>query len=888
MIDFYIMVCYNIKNVKFKVKKMNNVDFNNLKIIKYLKEIHSEFYYKILEVYSLCEALLGEIPKLFSNYTIHDINHSIRVIKYMTDFLSKPLSNYSELHLAAIIYVGLMHDIGMFASDEEIEEIYKTLLFEDPNINRSPEVGNREIQDYIRINHGKRVEKSLEYRTNNGSSLKNQLYVNSYDISDIIVNVCRSHTESCEWIKEHLTGTRNIADYSINPIHLAVLLRLGDVLDIDDRRAPLSLYYALSPKGLSDKEWRKHIPITNYEKVSVNNDVFCINFEGESDNPEIFIALKHYIDDLSSDIVQINIILDQQDTPYKFVIKDSVYNHIKPVGFLPKEVTFKLQYKQIKKLLMGEHLYGGRENGLREIIQNSIDAVKLMQEINSSKPFASYEPIIEIFLNKEDNEIIITDNGIGMSESILDEYFFNIGNSYYKSNKYKEAGYEYKAIGKFGIGFLACFMLSSEVSVITKHYDSADIIRIDLNNNSDLIITKHMDAFPANSGTQVILRYDETINDVFLSEENLIRYIEKLLIVDRYKLIVKTRNSEINIQNTLCQKFSHEISGKKMNIYYNNDSFFEVIENCLSFTDNPCYMIFNNDEKDFFPEDDFLTIEYAYEIFTELEKYIALNYETFSYEDLINLFINESTLYNNDFQNFLCSHSEDIYDYYNLHENLVGYLDDYILRNSRVGNTIVWKEIPYFKKGESYSLFMEAILSGKDYQEMLRTHNINYISVFCAKEIDEELKMNILSKHFELMDYDIYFDYWEDYELDVIEKRVPILEKNNKYISIKKEYSFKQKDKKCDVYVNGILIPNANFVLPFVPAGFEHEHICVNITTDEYEITVARDDLTDQSRIKFVNDFIKEFLYGYVSLSNQLSFTEKQLIELFVTEYYQM
>lgn len=865
---------------------MNNTDFNNLKIIKHLNEIQSDFCGNISSIYKLCEKLLGEIPKLFSNYTMHDINHSIRVINYMTDFLTRPLSEYSELHLAAIVYVGLLHDIGMFVSDDEIEEIKNKLKLSNQKYDSKTGISNSEIQDYIRINHGKRVKKSLEYKLDNSSLLKSQLYVNSYDISDIIVNVCRSHTESCKWIEAHITGERRIASYSINPTHLAVLLRLGDALDIDDRRAPLSLYYALSPKGLSDSEWKKHIPVANYDKVTCDNGVFCITFEGECDNPEIYMALKHYIEDLTYNVLQINRILQHQNPLYKFVVNSDVFNKINAIGFSPKEVTFKLQYKQIKKLLMGEHLYGGRENGLREIIQNSIDAIRLMQEINSKRPLVSYEPTIEIFLNKESNELIIADNGIGMSESVLDEFFFNIGNSYYNSNKFKEMGYKYNAIGKFGIGFLACFMLSSEVSVITKHYDSKNTIRIDLNNNSDLIITRYMDSFPANSGTQVVLKYDEVIDDVFHNEENLVNYIRKLLIVQKYKLIIRTSNSEINLENDFLKNFSHNISGEKMDIYYNNGSFFEIIENHKSFTDYPCYFVFRSNDMGFDQNNRFFTIDHAHEVFTEMEQYIALNYETLTYNDLTSLFSNESFIISYDFQDFLLSHSYDIYNYYCLHENLVGYFDDYLISISKKNSEIIWSTIPYFKNIGTYIRFLKDVHCGNDYQEMLKAHNANYISVFSASDINKELKLSILNDHFELSDYDVYYDYWDNYDLDVIVNKVAVLEKNNKYISIEKGYSFKQNDVKCDVYVKGILVPNINIVLPFVPSGFAQKKICINIISDEYDITVARDDLTDKSKIKFINDFIKEFLFGYINSDTHLSSAEKQLLELFINEYY--
>lgn len=57
-----------------------------------------------------------------------------------------------------------------------------------------------------------------------------------------------------------------------------------------------------------------------------------------------------------------------------------------------------------------------------------------------------------------------------MSVDILKKYFLNVGVSYYVSDDYLFKGNKYTPIGNYGIGFLACFMLSDKVNVITKYY----------------------------------------------------------------------------------------------------------------------------------------------------------------------------------------------------------------------------------------------------------------------------------------------------------------------------------------------------------------------------------------------------------------------------------
>ncbi len=67
---------------------------------------------------------------------------------------------------------------------------------------------------------------------------------------------------------------------------------------------------------------------------------------------------------------------------------------------------------------MGEKIYGNKTYGLREVIQNSIDACKVCAELKlESKQVwdEEYKPLISIVMNEAENKVIIKDNGIGMS-----------------------------------------------------------------------------------------------------------------------------------------------------------------------------------------------------------------------------------------------------------------------------------------------------------------------------------------------------------------------------------------------------------------------------------------------------------------------------------------
>ena len=147
------------------------------------------------------------------------------------------------------------------------------------------------------------------------------------------------------------------------------------------------------------------------------------------------------------------------------------------------------------------------KNGVNKLVQNSIDACKLMTEISLSHEdykFSKYQPYINIIFDRDKNELIIMDNGIGMSLDILQKYFLNVGVSYYSSNEYKYKGYSYNPIGNYGIGFLACFMLSSNVTVKSKRFNDQKLNEIELEKNSEYICLTHADSNRM-QGTEIIL-----------------------------------------------------------------------------------------------------------------------------------------------------------------------------------------------------------------------------------------------------------------------------------------------------------------------------------------------------------------------------------------------
>lgn len=125
------------------------------------------------------------------------------------------------------------------------------------------------------------------------------------------------------------------------------------------------------------------------------------------------------------------------------------------------ELPFKVNTAVVSHLSLG--LYRNFARAIKELISNSYDA-------------GATEVKIKLDLDK--GEIIVRDNGRGMSLEEIQNKFLTIGYVTPSSDKADELGR--KRIGTFGIGCLSVFPYCDTVHVITKKRDSDELIELDI------------------------------------------------------------------------------------------------------------------------------------------------------------------------------------------------------------------------------------------------------------------------------------------------------------------------------------------------------------------------------------------------------------------------
>lgn len=126
-------------------------------------------------------------------------------------------------------------------------------------------------------------------------------------------------------------------------------------------------------------------------------------------------------------------------------------------------------------------LYSDKDIFLRELVSNACDAVTKLKklagigeaEIDGDVPFK-----ITVRVDKKNKQLIVSDNGIGMTEEEIDKYINQIafsGASDFLA-KYKEEENEgAQIIGHFGLGFYSAFMVSDSVEIDSLSYKEGSV-----------------------------------------------------------------------------------------------------------------------------------------------------------------------------------------------------------------------------------------------------------------------------------------------------------------------------------------------------------------------------------------------------------------------------
>ncbi|MBQ7737737.1 MAG: molecular chaperone HtpG [Oscillospiraceae bacterium] len=137
---------------------------------------------------------------------------------------------------------------------------------------------------------------------------------------------------------------------------------------------------------------------------------------------------------------------------------------------------FKAESRRLLELMI-HSIYTHKEIFLRELISNASDAIDKLCWLGLTDEgvgMAREDFEIRLTLDKEKRTLTVSDNGIGMDESELENNLGVIAESGSALFRRELEGKETEAdvIGQFGVGFYSAFMVSDHITVVTRKYGS--------------------------------------------------------------------------------------------------------------------------------------------------------------------------------------------------------------------------------------------------------------------------------------------------------------------------------------------------------------------------------------------------------------------------------
>ena len=208
---------------------------------------------------------------------------------------------------------------------------------------------------------------------------------------------------------------------------------------------------------------------------------------------------------------------------------------------------FKAESKRLLDLMINS-IYTNKEIFLRELISNGSDAIDKLyyRSLTDKNVKVDYSDLaIKIEIDKENRNLIISDNGCGMTENELETNLGTIAKSgslaFKQENEKKE---NIDIIGQFGVGFYSAFMVSDKVTVESKSMNEEKAHKWE-SNGADGYTIEPCDKLDV--GTKIILHIKEATEDEkyseFLDEYNIKELVKKYSDYIRYPIKMEVEHN---------------------------------------------------------------------------------------------------------------------------------------------------------------------------------------------------------------------------------------------------------------------------------------------------------------------------------------------------------
>ena len=475
-----------------------------------------------------CSELLKDVVIQYPHFSMHDASHAEAVIAKMEMLLGERVQNLSPTDTWLLLHAAYAHDLGMVVQWKDIEDRWKDENFQDElaRLETLQDEDLRKAVQFVRATHDLKVENTWPLQASKYVRLINaalfrgrhaqmsQEYIKppagelGLDLGHndmiqprlvkLLGQICMLHTAPLERVLALDDMTDGYGSDHAHPRFVAMMLRLGDLLDIDNGRFNTgAIAVAGGLPGTSRPHYAKHAATTHLLVTPRE-----IRFRSDCPDNAAYLEARTFVSWLEQEVNFLTIhwarIVPEDLGGYapRFDDKELL---IRGVPDIEGVAGLRLTISQEKafQLIEGANIYNDPLVFMREVLQNAMDASKLQlwsdlcsdaylawmgpMDENRRQALQPYDIKSEIYQNYPIHikvsaidanrvRIQITDRGTGISVESF-KRMCNVGESNAGSDQLRAILRKMpnwlRPTAGFGIGLQSIFLVADQFTIDT-------------------------------------------------------------------------------------------------------------------------------------------------------------------------------------------------------------------------------------------------------------------------------------------------------------------------------------------------------------------------------------------------------------------------------------
>jgi len=510
---------------------------------------------------------LGSVGAWFPHYSLHDGSHSSTIITQIERVLGpKRIEQLSPTDLWLILESAYWHDSGMLVSEPSARKLWlheetrtrleswrtsrdderrenAQLLLAGPNL-KNPEwpfeVRRRlilAISELRRPEHASMSGGLVRSPEDMGIDSPRTALI-PRRLLELLARIVEGHGRSLAWVMQRLPQRESgLGTDEAHPRLVACLLRIGDLLDLDDGRfcPTMAATFGALP-DLSRAHERKHTSIQHLlvDSTRIEVTAVCDDFESYEVTSQWLSMLEDEIKSQAGQWSDISVGPAFGALPSAGTIAAQIRGGITLAnGERPR---FRVDAGAVRELAKGTNLYKDSSVFIRELLQNAVDASHLRMYVehrseldpDSQRPLDASirDPLqwmrkklgdypIEVRVSCSDTAlrpsrevdvaVTISDQGTGIARSDLTHLLTVMSGVSGPAKARSLAGMPEWLLpsGAFGIGIQSAFLVTDAVHIDTFHFETLERMSVTLRRDGAVEAREGTREFRARFGTTV-------------------------------------------------------------------------------------------------------------------------------------------------------------------------------------------------------------------------------------------------------------------------------------------------------------------------------------------------------------------------------------------------